>query len=481
MGTFLKCTQKENSASSVGKAVSDVSQISIAELELLPAKGPYFPCDERIIEDRWKVERFVVELQRYSGNPIIVKDQPIEGKVGPLSGGTVLLDPNDQLYKMWYNVFDLHAYNNKLPFSYNMCYAESRDGIKWEKPVLGLIDNRGLISSQNNAIKLGREKTADIDVEFNPMAKNSKERFVAIHNDSGGVFVSYSEDGKTFDCSFDHPAVWYHSDTHNNFIYDEVKDRWLMYVRPRAFAGNDMMHVGRRRVAVKESTDLINWSHERTVLVPEENDPDYFYGMTVFRRGDLFFGQLQMYETVFHHLYQELVWSVDGIKWNRLPQSAQRIFLNIGQKNTWDGGMVFLFEKPILVNDEMRFYYGGNDKAHNVFGSGAIGLATTKRDRLIGVQSIIDTLGRVLTRPIMIKGDLIINARAKGEIRVEIRSAIRDEPIEGWTANDCIPFVGDEVDAPILWGDKSLKDLKGKLIRLRFQLKDATLFSFDMR
>ncbi len=481
MATFLKCTQKENALNYKSKAVSDTSQISTTELELLPVKGPYFPCDERIIEDRWKVERFIVELERYSGNPIMVKDQPIEGSIGPFSGGTVIYDPKDQFYKMWYGVFDLHAYSNKHPFSYNMCYAESGNGIDWQKPVLGLFDRRGLISPQNNAIKLGREKTGGIDIEFNPGAKSAQDRFVAIHNDSGGVFVSYSGDGKTFNCSFDHPAVWYHSDTHNNFIYDEVRDRWLMFVRPRAYAGNDLKHVGRRRVAVKESPDLVNWTHERTVLVPEENDPDYFYGMTVFRRGDLFFGQLQLYETMFHHLYQELVWSGDGINWHRLPQSAQRIILNVGRKNAWDSGMVSLFEKPVLVNDEMRFYYSGNDKPHNSFGTSGIGLATTKRDRLIGVQSIPDTLGRVLTRPIPIKGDLFINARARGEIRVELRSAIRDEPLKGWTAADCTPFIGDELDAPIHWGDKSLNDLKGKPVRLRFQLEDATLFSFDIR
>jgi len=481
MGLLYACIQEENEIYSNRKAVSDTSQISTAELELLPAKGPYFPCDERIIEDRWKVERFVEELQRYPGNPLIVKDQTIEGSIGPMSGGTVLYDSKDRLYKMWYGVFILHAYKNKLPFSYNICYAESEDGLIWQKPVLGLFDNRGLISSQNNAIKLGREKTGGIDIEFNPDSKSIQERFVAIHNDSGGVFVSYSADGKTFNCSFEHPAVWYHSDTHNNIVYDEIRNRWLMYVRPRAFAGNDLRHVGRRRVAVKESQDLVNWTHEHTVLVPQEGDPDYFYGMTVFRRGDLFFGQLQMYETVTHHLYQELVWSGDGINWHQLPQSAQRIFLNIGKINTWDHGMVTLFEKPVLVNEEMRFYYGGNDKSHNTFGNSSIGFATTRRDRLIGVKSLPDTLGRVLTRPIPIEGDLFINARAEGQIRVEIRSAIRDEPLSGWTADDCIPFSGDELDAQIRWGEKSLKDLKGKLVRIRFQLEDATLYTFDMR
>jgi len=459
---------------------ADPDRISAQELASLPARGPYFPCDERIIEDRWKVERFVVELQRYPGNPIIVKDQPIEG-VGPLAGGTVLYDPQDRLYKLWYGVFDEHAYKSKLPFSYNICYAESKDGIVWKKPILGLFDNRGRIKPNNNAIKLGREKTAGIDVEFNPEAKSPDERFIAIHNDSGGVFVSYSADGKTFNCSFERPAVWYHSDTHNNFIYDDVRHRWLMYVRPRAFAGNGLRGVGRRRVAFKQSTDLINWTHERTILVPEEGDPDYFYAMTVFRRGDLFFGQLQLYETVHHHLYMELAWSGDGIHWHRLPQGARKIFLNIAAKGAWDAGMVSLFEKPVVVGDEMRFYYSGQDRAHDAYGTYGIGLATTRRDRLIGIRALPDTLGRVLTRPLRVDGDLFINAKARGEIRVEVRSAVRDEPIEGWTAADCTPFIGDALDASIRWGQKSLSDLQGQIVRLRFQLRDAELYAFDIK
>jgi hypothetical protein len=464
------------------KTRSEPGNLTISEERLasLPVKGPYFPVDERIIEDRWMVERFVVPLQWHPENPIMVKDSPFEG-TGPMAGGTVLFDSDDNLFKMWYGIFDLNAYQNKLPYSYNICYAESKDGLSWQRPVLGFFDNRGQSDSNNNIIALGREKTASIDVELNPDQSEAAKKFIAIHNDSGGVFVSYSADGKEFDCSFDQPAVWYHSDTHNNFIYDEVRDRWLMYVRPRAYAGNGLKHVGRRRVAVKQSTDLINWSHEATILIPEEGDPDYFYGMRVFRRGDLFFGQLLLYETIHHHLYNELVWSGDGISWQRLPMNAQKLSLDVGPEGSWDAGMVILFEKPVIVDNEMRFYYSGHDLPHDAFGTSAIGLATTKLDRLIGVSSLPDTSGRILTRPIRVEGDLFINAEAKGEIRVEIRSAIRDEPVEGWTANECIPYTGDELDAPIRWGDKSLKDLTGKLVRLRFQLEDATLFSFDIR
>jgi hypothetical protein len=129
----------------------------------------------------------------------------------------------------------------------------------------------------------------------------------------------------------------------------------------------------------------------------------------------------------------------------------------------------------------MRFYYAGTDLPHNVFGESAIGLATTKRDRLFGVKSIPDTSGRILTRPLTVNGDLYINARAKGDVRVEIRSAVRDEPLEGWTADDCTLFKGDELDYEVRWGNKKLSDLNGKNIRLRFQLNNAVLYAFDIR
>ena len=32
------------------------------EYRLSAAKGPYFLCDDRVAEDRWDIERFVVKL-----------------------------------------------------------------------------------------------------------------------------------------------------------------------------------------------------------------------------------------------------------------------------------------------------------------------------------------------------------------------------------------------------------------------------------
>ena len=449
------------------------------QLDKLPVKGPYFVIDDRIIEDRWMIERFVVPLKKYAGNPIVVKEHPWEG-TGPLLGGKVLFDPQDQLYKMWYSVWDSASYYSKLPFSYNIAYAESKDGIKWKKPILNRFDRKDASYQKTNLVKLGKEKTQDIDVEFNPASNAAENRFVAIHNEAGGVFVSYSADGKTFSSSFKNPAVCYHSDTRNNFVFDEVRKRWFVYVRPKAYAGEGIKHVNRRRIAVVDSDDLVNWTHERTVMVPEEGDVSDFYGITVIRRGDLFFGFLQLYAPgKTEKVTAELVWSNDAYHWNRLPANAQKSPLNLGKENEWDAGQIRISE-PVIKGNEMMFYYSGNKSNHDSPGSPAIGVATTKLDRLFGARSQADTLGRILTRPFEVNGDLFINADAAGEIRVEVRSAIRDEPLEGWTSEDCTPFTGSGLNNQISWGNKKLSDLKGKMVRLRFTLKDGTLYSFDI-
>src|SRR5262245_31212937 len=56
--------------------------------------------------------------------PVLKPDQPWEGTSAmPFSDG-VWHDPHDQLFKIWYKT------------SSATCYATSRDGIKWDKPVL---------------------------------------------------------------------------------------------------------------------------------------------------------------------------------------------------------------------------------------------------------------------------------------------------------------------------------------------------------
>ena len=437
------------------------------------AKGPYFLCDSRVVEDRWLVERFVVSPRRHSKNPLIVREHPWEG-TGPHLGGSVLRDPEDGKFKMWYSVWNSHAYYNHLPFSYNVCYAESEDGITWQKPPLGVFDYEG--ETENNCVRLGTDKTQNIDVCLNPKPGAYPGKFLAIHNQKGGVFVSTSNDGKTFTRLWpDNPAISYHSDTHNNFVFDEIRDRWSLYCRPRAWAGYH-----KRRVALQHSPDLQHWTHERTVLVPTETETPEYYGMTVFRLGDLFWGVVQIYDKTTGFMHAELAWSGDGERWDFIP--AHPPFVERGPDGSWDAGMVLLADAPVLVGDEMRFYYGGFPLDHNTDQEnvGSIGLLIAERDRLAGLRPNSEEPGFALTRPFVPgKRRILVNARITGELRAEVRTD-NNKTVEGWSLDDCDPVTSSGFASEVTWQGKSLSSLAQNEIRILFRLTNAELFAFDL-
>lgn len=451
--------------------ISGVAVYADEPYQLGAAKGPYFLCDDRVTEDRWLVERFSVSPVPHAKNPLVVRDKAWEG-TGPHSGGTVLFDPESKKFLMWYSVWNSHAYYNQLPFSYNVCYAESKDGYTWEKPDLGVFNYEG--STANNIIKLGTDKTQNIDVCLNPKPGVWPGRFLAVHNQKGGIFLSHSDDGKTFTFDLQSPVLSYHSDTHNNIEYDEVRDHWFLYCRPRAYAGYH-----KRRVSMQESADLKAWTHDHTILVPGETGANEFYGMVVFRRGDLFWGLLQRYDKSTGYMDTELAWSGDGRDWELLPKHLA--FTERGKEGAWDAGMVIPIA-PVFVDDEIRFYYGGFPFSHDTDKEnvGAIGLMVSQRDRLIGIRPLGAEPGVALTRPVPTNGHgLVLNARVRGAIRCELRTD-NNKKIPGFTVEDCDAVTGDGFALPVTWKGKLLDDSPEPYARVFFELKDADLFAFDL-
>ncbi len=270
------------------------------------------------------------------------------------------------------------------------------------------------------------------------------------------------------------PAIAYH--THNNFVYDDARDRWLLYCRPRAYAGDH-----KRRISVQESRDLQHWTHERNILVPTETDKPEFYGLTVFRRGDMFFGLLQTYDRTTGWLYPELAWSGDGEVWDRLPSHPP--FLELGPAGSWDAGMVLPAESPVLVGEEMRFYYGGfrlphDTKLENI---AAIGLAVSERDRLVGVRPVSTAPGVLMTRPFTPpkESTLIVNAIIQQELRAELRSD-GNQVLAGFSFADCEPVTKSGFARVVTWKGRTISDVATSDIRVVFRLTGAELYCFDI-
>lgn len=92
--------------------------------------------------------------------------------------------------------------------------------------------------------------------------------------------------------------------------------------------------------------------------------------------------------------------------------------------------------------------------------------------------------GELLTRPLIFSGrELELNyaTSAAGSLRVEIRDA-ENNPLPGYGLRDAVDIFGNRIAGRAAWKQGSdVSALAGKPVRLRFVLGDADLFSFRFR
>ena len=70
---------------------------------------------------------------------------------------------------------------------------------------------------------------------------------------------------------------------------------------------------------------------------------------------------------------------------------------------------------------------------------------------------------------------------ASGSVHVEIQDAA-GKPLEGFTLADCPEHFGDTIEQSVNWkSGVDVNSLSGRAVRLRFQLKDANLYSFQFQ
>jgi hypothetical protein len=88
--------------------------------------------------------------------------------------------------------------------------------------------------------------------------------------------------------------------------------------------------------------------------------------------------------------------------------------------------------------------------------------------------------GEMITRPLTFTGSqLEINyaTSAAGVLQVEIQTA-DGIPVPQYTQADCTALVGDAIDRVVRWGETDdVSALVGKVVRLRFVMREADLFS----
>ena len=371
--------------------------------------------DDHVLRATRGVTRSVNYPVRIRENPIFEHAEPWEGYA---VGIPQVLEKSDGTLEMFYGTYSLEE-------GPRTCYATSRDGIRWERPTLGLVEYSG--SKQNN-ILLVPEGTKDAmlhSIYRDPEDPNPARRYKMLYFDffAGSKTIAlgaaFSADG----------LVW--SKHRGNPVYEDTGDTGsILNVK----VGGKFVFFHKARLPVRsvrriESADFVHWAGERMVLYPDELDAAdcEFYGMSAFEYEGIYLGLIWVYHTYPDTLDMQLAWSRDSVSWQRA--AARRIFMPRGRSpEAWDRYQIYPGAYPVVRSAgpggaEIWLYYEGWNGPHNQEArQGKIGLAKIRPQGFVFLDAS-DEEAVVETRPLEYAGkDLLVSAdiRAGGGITVRV-------------------------------------------------------------
>ena len=489
--------------------------------------------DDYLVAEMAGVRRVLNPVVKHPGNPLIVSDRPWEG-VDVYVYGTVLYDETEQVFKMWYTSWRPGI----------VCYAVSKDGVRWEKPMLD-ISARGRSAPSNIVRRDGippKHEDYVYGVILQPSDPDPSRRYKRLCYLGAGSYrwgPAFSADGVSWEMLPDPEgplgckAVLKGAEC-CGLAYDELSDRYLAFPKMYEFRSTryEKGKFERRSVTVATSEDFINWTEPKMILVPDARDDElaaqrvaaargilevddgpewynaHFYLMCGFPYEGMYLGLLCVFDVSGgggNKRFQaggedgpiqvELVSSRDLDHWERVGDRA--LIIPRGSDGAWDGGMIYTSNRPVIVGDEIRIYYGGMSHTHGspVYGNDSqaarkaraetktgIGLGTLRLDGWVSIEAG-EKEGTLTTKPLVLEGKrLLINASAPaGEVAVAILDP-SGAPIPGFTGDDCDVFTGDSVRHVVTWrGNSNVARIAGKPVVLRFGLTNAKLYSFACR
>ena len=444
------------------------------------SRDRYLLLDSRIIESTENAQLTVGVVRKDKNNPLFKEDKPWEPRFDNLYAN-VLYDRQEKLYKCWYSPFivdrsargmTLQERESKRYASPNdremgVCYAVSKDGIKWTKPELGLVEFNG--DSKNNIVQRGPHGTGIFkDLREPDPARRYKVLFKKSEGDNR-MSAAFSADGLRWS-----KAVQLRTDargdTHCNAFWAPAIGKYVAFARLKSG--------GLRLVARIESPDFLRWTKGRVVLKGLSKDLQT-YSMPAFPYGGVYIGLPAIYNTKTDRVQTELAWSPDSVKWHRICPGAALI-PNSEKKGAYDWGTVYAAAHPIVREKEIRIYYGGCDGPHYGWREGFLCLARLRPDGFAGYEQIAgggNKTATVTTRPVVAVGDSLrvsADAGVSGYVKVTACDKGGRELAEGELMSKSV------TDAEVQWTKGfSLGKLKGKYIRLKFELRDAKLYSFS--
>lgn len=437
--------------------------------------------DDFLIEETTLHRNFHL-AEYYPGNPVLRPDRPWESRDGlaevmSFSDG-VWSDPKDNLFKIWY-VSGKERYT---------CYATSKDGIHWNKPVLD-------VEPPSNIVHRQRRDSTTVWLDLDEKEPQRRFKMLLFAMDSvernKPLELRYSPDGIHWSpviASNGYPARSITMDRTTMF-YNPFRQRWVLSLREW---DEGPQHTARCRYYV-ETTDLARldtiWQDNSTLSKWASADrfdrlPNtsfaQLYNLDAVAYESLLLGAFSIntanpdQQTGRPKINQvKLGYSRDGFHWHR---PDRRVFLPVSeQTNAWNWGNVqSVGGVCLVVGDRLYLYVSGRTG-----GTNTVGLAFLRRDGFASMEAGPEE-GTLTTRPVRFSGNhLFVNVDdPKGELRVEVLNRA-GQVMTPFTSEACVPLTTNRTLQMVRWKDvNDLAALRNQSIRFRFRLKNGRLYAF---
>ncbi len=368
-----------------------------------------------------------------TGERLVENDRPWEG--------TAMLDmrqcviKDGDTFRMYYNAMPFKIVSPDpddprkniwgKPYSRILCYAESKDGIHWTKPELGICPWNGsratniilpndeldvLFSELDGPAVFVDPAAKDPSTKYKMLVKMTPVRGKPTKSADGPIPVRVTRQLPKAQYAFGSPdgIQWRllteekvsrgASDTQYSVFWDAAIGKYVAYTRMK-LANPDVDTYWKERFGVsgrktdlavgrQTSEDFLHWSGERLVLKPDAIDRagsppgltrmDFYGGNVSNYAPGVYIGLPNAY---YHWLADktrrwwnkawmqepstmdvQLITSRDGIHWHRTPK--RRPFIRLGMGGTFWSQTIWPDGNAIRVGDELWFYFAGLDVHH---------------------------------------------------------------------------------------------------------------------
>jgi hypothetical protein len=414
-------------------------------------------------------------------------DNPWEG----MYSGYATVIKDDSVYRMYYRGLPVAGQDGSAEAV--VAYAESKDGITWTKPDLGLFEVMG--TRHNNVVLTNAPYTHNFSPlrDENPGVVATAARYKALGGTQvSGLHAFQSADGIHWK-GLQAQAVFTKGafDSQNVAFWSVTEGQYLCYFRTlKTVKGKSYRWISRTT-----SKDFIHWT-EPVEMEFGDTPPEEFYtnGTHPYYRAP------HIYIALAKRFFPDKV-ALPEAQARKLVEdpdyrvaSSDSIFMTTRGGSHYERTFLEAFIRPgptpedwiardnapalgvVAANEREMFIYR---LSHYAQPSSHMARYRLRVDGFISIHAPYGG-GELITKPFKFSGnqlELNFATSAAGSLRVEIQDE-NGAPQSGYALAECPEMIGDDVTRRITWsGRDDVSKLAGKTVRLRIAMKDADLYS----